>query len=661
VTPTGNGEVWRVLKYEKAPVTVTKESTNGSTSRHETGIVALSLGALGIVYGDLGTSPLYSIREAFQNRHHRLPVDQLNVLGAMSIIVWTLFIIITVKYVLLVMRADNHGEGGILALTAIATAETEAAPAKQGRRAMRTIGPLTVLGLFGTALLFGDGMITPAISVMSAVEGAELVQPSFERFVVPVSVVILIGLFSIQRFGTGRVGRVFGPVMLAWFAMMAVFGLMSLWRTPEVLQAVNPINAVRYFRTNTTKGFLSMGSLFLVVTGGEALYADMGHFGRRPITLGWTTVVLPALLLTYLGIGGLLLREPDAIENPFFRLPPEAIRLPVVILATVATIIASQALISGVFSLTYQAIQLGYAPRSKVIYTSATARGQVYIPVVNWALMIACVGLVLAFRSSAALAAAFGLSVTGTMFFTTILFAVHAKRTWGWHPVIVWALAGGILTIEGAFLLANIFKIPEGGWFPLLVGFIVFTLFTTWKTGRALVNARTRAHNITVAQLAATLAKSEDRASTRVPGTAVYLSAQAGFVPTSLLVNMRSQRALHENVYIVTVMTADTPTVLSAKRVEQTEHPCNLHDVVLHYGFMEPAPVAEDLHTHLYVEPTATYYFLGRENVHATGRVGMARWREALFALMNRNTVDISAFFSLPHDRVVEVGSWVDI
>ena len=397
--------------------------------RHEVGVVSLALGALGIVYGDLGTSPLYSIREAFVNEHHRLAVDRVNVLGAMSIVVWTLLIIITVKYVLLVMRADNHGEGGILALTAIATSGATSEHRRPARRRMTP--PLVMLGLFGTALLFGDGMITPAISVLSAVEGAELIDPGFKSAVVPVSVVILIALFAIQRFGTGLVGKVFGPVMLGWFVMMAVFGVVSLARTPEVLHAVNPANAVRYFQTNTTKGFLSMGSLFLVVTGGEALYADMGHFGRRPITLGWNAVVLPSLMLTYLGIGALLLRQPDAIESPFFRLAPTAIRLPVVIIATAATIIASQALISGVFSITYQAIQLGYAPRSKIVYTSPSTRGQIYIPVINWALMFACVGLVLAFRSSAALAAAFGLSVTGTMFFTTILSAVYAQRTWG--------------------------------------------------------------------------------------------------------------------------------------------------------------------------------------------------------------------------------------
>jgi len=638
---------------------VTTTPTTPNRMRHEVGVVSLALGALGIVYGDLGTSPLYSIREAFVNEHHRLAVDRVNVLGAMSIVVWTLLIIITVKYVLLVMRADNRGEGGILALTAIATSETTTQ--HRPNRRPRMTPPLVMLGLFGTALLFGDGMITPAISVLSAVEGAELIDPGFKSAVVPVSVVILLGLFAIQRFGTGTVGKVFGPVMLGWFVMMAVFGFASLVRTPEVLHAVNPINAVRYFQTNTTKGFLSMGSLFLVVTGGEALYADMGHFGRRPITLGWTVVVLPSLMLTYLGIGALLLRHPDAIESPFFRLAPTSLRLPVVIIATAATIIASQALISGVFSITYQAIQLGYAPRSKVVYTSASARGQIYIPVINWALMIACIGLVLAFRSSSALAAAFGLSVTGTMFFTTILFAVYAHRTWRWPALGVWSLAGIILVIEGSFLAANVFKIPEGGWFPLLIGIVVFTLFTTWKTGRALVNARLRANNTTIARLAENLAVPGHDRVVRVGGAAVYLCSQAGFVPACLLTNMAANGSLHEHIYVVTVVTDDTPVVLPAERVRQIEHPCHLYEVVLHYGFMEKTLVARDLCDHLYIDPASTHYFLGREHVHASGRVGMARWRETLFSVMNNNAGDVAAFFHLPEDRVVEVGNRVDI
>jgi len=357
----------------------------------------------------------------------------------------------------------------------------------------------------------------------------------------------------------------------------------------------------------------------------------------------------------------LLLRQPDAIESPFFRLAPTSIRLPVVIIATAATIIASQALISGVFSITYQAIQLGYAPRSKVVYTSPSARGQIYIPIINWALMFACVGLVLAFRSSAALAAAFGLSVTGTMFFTTILFAVYAQRTWRWPVLAVWSLAGVILVIEGSFLAANLFKIPEGGWFPLLVGIVVFTLFTTWKTGRSLVSERLRANNTTVALLAENLARPNHDPVTRVGGTAVYFCSQAGFVPSCLLTNMAANGSLHEHVYVITIVTADTPVVLAAERADHIERACGLHEIVFHYGFMEKTLVADDLRRHFYIDPDSTRYFIGREHVHASGRVGMARWREVLFSVMNNNAGDVAVFFHLPEDRVVEVGNRVDI
>ncbi len=641
----------------------------GSSERHDhtvsdaadhlgrqAGTVALALGALGIVYGDLGTSPLYSIREAFENRHHRLAVEQVNVLGAISIVVWTLVIIIAIKYVLLVMRADNHGEGGILALTALVTAGKDSADTR--RRSGR---PLVILGLFGTGLLFGDGMITPAISVMSAVEGAELVRPGLQRAVVPISLAILVALFAIQRFGTGKVGKVFGPIMLLWFGVMAVLGVWSIQQTPEVLNAINPIHALRYFTTNTTKGFLSMGSLFLVVTGGEALYADMGHFGRKPITLGFFGLVMPSLLVTYLGIGGLLLRDPTAIESPFFLLAPDSLRLPMVLLATAATVIASQALISGVFSITYQAIQLGYAPRTRVIYTSSTSHGQIYLPFVNWSLMVACLGLVMAFGSSAAMAAAFGLSVTGTMFITTILFAAYAHMHWGWSRVAVWSVAGFILFIEGAFLLANLFKIPEGGWFPLVVGVVIFSFMTTWKTGRSLIHARLSVGRTTLDRLAANICEQPESALRRVDGTGVYFFSQRGLVPPSMIANMRANGLLHASVYVVTVETDDRPKVLPARRVEAVKHSGGITEVVLHYGFMERTPVARDLELHLSIDPVSTYYFLGRETVHPSDRHGMASWREHLFALMNRNAADVGAYFELPPDRTIEIGSRVDI
>jgi KUP system potassium uptake protein len=631
-------------------------TTHGADLKHGAGGVGLTLGALGIVFGDLGTSPLYSIREAFENEHHRLAVNEANVMGAMSIIVWTLVIIIAVKYVLLILRADNHGEGGILALTALVTSGPEAASAPR-----RTNRILIMLGLIGTALLFGDGMITPAISVLSAVEGAKLINPDLEDFVIPASVVILIALFAIQRFGTGKVGKVFGPVMLVWFATMAVLGTISIARSPEIFGALNPMHAVRYFTENGSKAFLSMGALFLVVTGGEALYADMGHFGRRPINNGFYIVVLPSLLLTYLGIGGLLLRDPAAIESPFFLLAPDVLQLPLVLLATAATIIASQALISGVFSLTYQGIQLGYIPRLRVVNTSAAARGQIYLPFVNWCLMLACVGLVLAFKSSAALAAAFGLSVTGTMFITTVLFAAYASRHWGWPTFAVWSVAILILVIEGAFLLANAFKIPDGGWFPLLVGVVAFSLLTTWKTGRALVSDRLHAARTTLGRFAEGLARPVHQRAVRVDGTAVYFSSQRGVAPPSLLANMRANGSLHRSVYVVSVVVADAPRVLVAQRIDVVDHGAGIHEVALHYGFTERTPVAADLEAHLGIDPESAHYFLARESVLATDREGMARWREHLFSLLNRNAADVAAYFELPVGRVVEVGARVDI
>jgi len=617
------------------------------------GATALVVGSLGVVYGDLGTSPLYSIREAFEGSSHRLAVDRLNVLGSVSIIVWTLTLIIAAKYVLLVLRADNNGEGGILALTALISGRDSA---KRGSR-VRT-GGLVLLGLFGTALLFGDGMITPAISVLSAVEGMKLIRPGFDSAVVPVSVVILILLFSIQRFGTGKVGRVFGPVMVVWFVVIAVLGTISVVRTPEIIQAVHPVHAVRYFAHNGTKGFLSMGSLFLVVTGGEALYADMGHFGRRPITTGWFTVVMPALLATYLGIGALLLRDPEAIRSPFFLLAPDSLQLPLVVLATVATVIASQALISGVFSLTSQTVQLGFAPRTRIVYTSPTARGQIYVPLVNWGLMVACVGLVIAFGSSARLAAAFGLSVTGTMFITTILFAVYARRRWRWNRVATGLVAGVILLIEGAFLVANAFKIPDGGWFPLVVGLVIVVLFTTWKTGRNLVTTRIAASRTPLRTFVSSVAAGD---VIRVAGTAVFLYSHSETTPPSLAALVRTTGTLHEDVYVVSIVIDETPRVHPSRRLVLNELGHGAHQVTLHYGFMEETRVADDLETHLQIRRQSTDYIIGRESVRSTSRPGMARWREVLYALMVRNASDVATSFHLPAERVFEVGTRVEI
>ncbi|QXC59897.1 potassium transporter Kup [Aquihabitans sp. G128] len=619
-------------------------------------IVALAVGALGVVFGDLGTSPLYAIRETFESHHHRLAVDEVNVLGAISIALWTLVVIIAVKYVLLVMRADNHGEGGILALTALVSP----AGSTDRRAPVARTGALVLLGLFGTALLFGDGMITPAISVLSAVEGVKVVQPDLESWVLPAAIAIIVGLFAIQRFGTGLVGKVFGPVMVLWFGTMAVLGTASMLRNPEILQAFNPVHGVRYFTTNTTKGFLSMGSLFLVVTGGEALYADMGHFGRRPIKVSWFSMVLPSLVLVYLGIGALLLRDPHAIESPFFLLAPEGLRIPLVVLATLATVIASQALISGVFSITVQAVQLGYAPRVRIVNTSSKAQGQIYVPGINWLLMVACIGLIVGFGSSARLAAAFGLSVTGTMFITTILFAVYAERHFGWNRVLVWTAAGLILVVEGAFLAANLFKIPDGGWFPLVVGVVVLTVLTTWKTGRRLVHERLRS-GTPLETFVAGLARGRSKSVVRVDGTAVFLYSDPGSTPPALLAHVRSSGALHRDVYVVAVETASSPMVPASQRESVTDVGGGVRQVTLRYGFMEEVQVATDLESHLRIEPARTDYFLGRETIRSTDRPGMARWREHLFAVLARNASDVAAHYHLPDDRVVEIGQRLEL
>jgi KUP system potassium uptake protein len=626
-------------------------SPQDSRQRHG-GQVALALGALGVVYGDIGTSPLYAVKETFLGEHHPLAVVEVNVMGVISIVLWTLVLLVAVKYISFVLRADNHGEGGILALTALVNREP--AMSRRRRRAL-----LILLGLFGTSLLYGDGMITPAISVLSAVEGTELINPWFRHVVVPMAVVILLALFAVQRFGTGGMGKVFGPLMLVWFTALAVFGVGSLVQEPQILGAFNPVWAVRYFEAHPWTSFLSMGSLFLVVTGGEALYADMGHFGRRPITLGWFSLVMPALMLSYLGTGSLLLREPEAVESPLFLQVPGSLRVPMVILATAATVIASQALISGVFSLTMQAIKLGYAPLTRIVNTSHSASGQIYIPMINWALAIACIGLVVVFRSSSALAAAYGLSVTGTMFITTLLFGAFARGEWRWSKAAVGGFVAVALTIEGLFLGANLFKIPEGGWFPLVVAAGVFTMLTTWKTGRTVVARQLRSARIHLAEFAAGLG--EGPKVRRSPGTAVFMFSNPGFAPASLLGLMRSTGTVHERVFVVSVITEEIPVVPRARRERHTRLSNGFHQVTLHYGFMEPTPVAADLQLHLGIDPRSTDYFLGRETVQATELPGMARWREVLFVVMKRNATDVGTWFQLPADRVLEIGARIDI
>ncbi|MCL1593268.1 MAG: potassium transporter Kup [Actinomycetia bacterium] len=615
-------------------------------------VAALSLGALGIVYGDIGTSPLYAVRESFVTQD--IAVVEENVLGVLSLIFWSLLIVISIKYLLVVMRADNDGEGGILALVALV------APRQQTTTGRRWV--LIVVGLFGTALLYGDGMITPAISVLSATEGIHVATPALEPFVVPISVIILIGLFLIQRHGTGTVGRIFGPVMIVWFLTMAVLGIGQLIKDPGVFVALNPIHGIRFFSNNGFRGFLALGSVFLVVTGSEALYADMGHFGRTPIRITWYGLVLPSLVLTYFGQGAFLIANPEAVSNPFYLMAPSWAVWPLVILATFATVIASQALISGAFSLTMQAVQLGYLPRIRIFHTSASESGQVYIPAINWALMVAAVGLVVGFGSASALAAAYGIAVSTTMVVTTVLILVVMRDRWNWSIAAAAAVTGAFLVVDLAYFGANLFKIPDGGWFPILIAAVIFVAMTTWKKGRQLLAARLRETSSSFERFIASVSESE---IVRVPGTAVYMFSRPGVAPPALLANLRHNEVLHERVVVLSVLTAAEPRVPVSQRAKVWPLGNGFFQIVLRFGFMEKPDVPEALsgiiRNDFGFDSDDTVWVLGRETVLATRRPGMMLWREKLFALMARNASLPSRYFHLPPDRSLEIGIHVEI
>ena len=615
-------------------------------------LLLLSLAALGIVYGDIGTSPLYAIKESFLPAHGVAPTPA-NVLGVLSLVIWSLILVISVKYLVFILRADNRGEGGILALTSLVTPTHALRGGRWG---------LIVLGLFGTALLYGDGMITPAISVLSAVEGLEILTPALAPYVVPITVVIIATLFLFQSHGTAAVGRIFGPVMVLWFATLVALGVMHIVREPSVFGAFLPTHAARFFLHNGWHGFVVLGSVFLVVTGGEALYADMGHFGRRPIQWAWFALVLPALLINYLGQGALLIRQPEAAASPFYRMVPEWALLPVVVIATLATVIASQALISGAFSLTLQAVQLGYSPRVQIEHTSARERGQIYIPSINWALMACCIALVLGFRTSSNLAAAYGVAVTTTMAITTLLFFFVARERWGWSALRAGAVAGVFLAIDLAFWGANLLKIPHGGWVPLVIGAVVFTLLTTWKQGRQLLAHRMQERSL---PREAFLERLMLHPPHRVPGTSVFMFGSAMGTPPALLHNLKHNRVLHERVVFLNIRTEEVPAVDPAERSTVTDLGHGLWQVTLRYGFMEDADVPAALqglgHDALRFAPMETTYFLGRETLIATRRQGMALWRERLFALMSRNARPATTFFRLPPNRVVELGAQVEL
>ena len=633
------------------------ESGHSATTAHPTGkfLAVLALGALGVVYGDIGTSPLYALRECFSEEHGLLR-NESNILGVLSLIVWSLTLIVSVKYLSFVMRADNKGEGGILALLSLAF------PERQAPQSRRLTAVFVCLGIFGAALLYGDGMITPAITVLGAIEGLNVATPAFEHWVVPLTVLVLVVLFYFQRIGTGAVGKIFGPVMVVWFVVISVLGLRGILRAPEVLGALNPMHAVEFIRANGPKGFVVLGAVFLAITGAEALYADMGHFGRRPIRLAWFVMVMPALLLNYFGQGALLLRDPVAAENPFYRLAPSWALYPLVILATAAAIIASQALISGAFSLTMQAIQLGYCPRMKVEHTSKDTRGQIYIPYVNWMLMLACIGLVIGFGSSSNLAAAYGIAVTLTMIITTLLCFFVERRLWNWSIWAVMLFSGVFLAMELAFFGANLLKVAHGGWFPLAIGLLIFTLMATWKTGRKVLGDRLRGSFI---PLNLFLDDVDRTAPIRVPGTAVFLSSNADSTPLALLHNLKHNRVLHRSIIFLTIQTEDAPYIHTDQRIRLEKMRDDCHRIIARYGFMEDANVPEILDRcrplGLEFDWMSTTFFLSRETIIPTKAPGMMLWRERLFAYMSRNAQRPTDFFRIPANRVVELGMQVEM
>lgn len=617
-------------------------------------LLITSLGALGVVFGDIGTSPLYAFRESF-HAAEGLAVTEESVLGILSLMCWSLILIVTIKYLIFVMRADNHGEGGILALTALAVEDLD--PQRKKRR--RTV---LLIGLFGTALLYGDGVITPAISVLSAVEGLGVIAPDLDSYIAPIAALIIVGLFTIQRQGTARVGALFGPVMIVWFTVIASLGVVEIANHPRVLAAVLPIYAIDFVVASPLLSFFALGAVFLVVTGSEALYADMGHFGRRPIRLAWVVLVLPALLLNYFGQGALLISEPQAVVNPFYSLAPGWAQIPLVVLATMATVIASQALISGAFSLTQQAIQLGYLPRMTVDHTSPREIGQVYLGSINYLLMITCVAVVFSFGSSSNLAAAYGVAVTTTMVITSGLLYVVMRTKWGWSSLLAGSLTAVFLFIDLAFFSANIVKVPAGGWFPLAIGLAVVLIMVTWKTGRDRLSKAMRSGELPIERFIGSIATHPQR---RVPGTAVYMYSDLGATPPPLLANLRHNEILHETILIVTVEWTTSPRVPRARRVTVHELGEGFHQVLVRYGFIEspdvPRALADFTTADFGFDPDDAVYVVGKETVIPGPGRSAAALRAHLFSLMHRNAASPVRFFGLPPERVIEVGVQVAI
>jgi KUP system potassium uptake protein len=622
--------------------------------QHATRVWALTLGALGVVFGDIGTSPLYSMRECFSS-HHGIPVTTDNVLGILSLIIWTLIIIVFFKYILFVLRADNKGEGGILALLALAI---PAAKTSGGRKKW-----LMYLGLFGAALLYGDGMITPAITVLSAVEGLKIATPIFSEYIILITVCILFAIFYFQSHGTGRIGFVFGPVILVYFLTLAVLGAPHIFEAPYVFHAFNPYYAFEIFSNYGWKVFWALGSVFLVATGCEALYADMGHFGRRPIKMGWTYIVFPSLMLNYLGQGALLIQNPTAIENPFFMLAPQWALYPLVIISTLASIIASQALISGVFSLTRQAIVMGYAPRLQIVHTSSSEIGQIYVPSMNWAMMIATIWLVLEFRTSSNLASAYGIAVALTMFITTLLALVVAWKQWRWKLSTLALIGLPMVVIDSVYLGANVFKIPDGGWFPLAAALLIFALMTTWKRGRRILSIRLRAQ---CERFSDFLKHPLPKEVCKVPGTAIFMASDPEMIPPALARNLRCNHVMHDRVIVLSLVTREVPRVQRADRARIESFRDNLYRISVYFGFMETPHIAEVLEAikikGVEIPLHDITFFLGRETLIAARRHGgMALWREHVFSFMSRNAFRATQFFQIPPEQVIEIGSQIEL
>jgi KUP system potassium uptake protein len=629
-------------------------TTTGTQGHGNVGLAGLMVGAVGVVFGDIGTSPLYTLKEAF-SPHYGLVANHDTVLGILSLVFWALTIVVTIKYVTIIMRADNEGEGGIMALMALAQRTLP-----KDSRSAYVVG---ILGIFGASLFFGDGVITPAITTLSAIEGLEIAAPRLDAWVVPLTIVVLVAVFASQRFGTAKVGRLFGPIMLVWFLALAVIGVHNITHSPEVFKAFSPWYAMRFFLNHGSHGIFILGAVVLAVTGGEALYADMGHFGARPIRHAWYWFVLPALMLNYLGQGALVLEDPAAIQNPFYRGVPAWGLVPMVVLATAAAVIASQAVITGAFSVARQAMQLGYIPRMDIRHTSRETIGQIYIPWVNWVLMIAVIVLVLMFESSTALASAYGVSVSGTMLIDTLLLALVARATWKRARRWVLPLCALFVVIDIAFLVANGVKFFDGAWFPVILGLVVFTVLRTWRRGRELLYLEIRKEGI---QLDSFLPGLMLAPPVRVPGTAIFLIAQQGMVPQALLHNLKHNKVLHERNVFLTVKTLNVPYAPHGSRLQIAPIGDDFFQILIRFGFMETPDVPLALMRScdqggVYFDPMDTTYFASRENVVAGKRHGMPVWRDKLFAVMHRNAAPATGFFRIPGNRLVELGAQVEI